>query len=140
LCPSTKYRLDIMQKKIYVFVLLLILSSISFAQPYDNLWLLGGSSLDIPEDSTWGIAVLDFTENQLDIYYDGYITMDFQETNTSISDEEGNLLFYSNGIFIANAEHEVMENGGDLNEWNSQIMKTASLCFMDAGKILFLMR
>ncbi len=41
--------------------------------------------------------------------------MDFNFTNASISDAEGNLLFYTNGIYIADASHEVMENGDSIN-------------------------
>jgi len=41
--------------------------------------------------------------------------MNLQRTNASICDTAGNLLFYTNGIFIANAIHEQMENGDGLN-------------------------
>ncbi len=34
---------------------------------------------------------------------------------TSISDSSGNLLFYTNGIWINNAQHQVMQNGDSLN-------------------------
>ncbi|MBX2928759.1 MAG: T9SS type A sorting domain-containing protein [Saprospiraceae bacterium] len=40
--------------------------------------------------------------------------MDFDFTNASISDEAGNLLFYTNGIYIANAQHQPMLNGAGL--------------------------
>lgn len=36
-------------------------------------------------------------------------------SNTSMSDEEGNLLFYSNGCYIVNAEGVIMENGDSIN-------------------------
>ncbi len=35
--------------------------------------------------------------------------------NTSMSDEEGNLLFYSNGCYIVNREGFIMENGDSIN-------------------------
>lgn len=36
-------------------------------------------------------------------------------SNTSMSDEEGNLLFYSNGCYIVNKLGEIMENGDSIN-------------------------
>ena len=41
--------------------------------------------------------------------------MSFDLTNASISNEEGNLLFYTNGIIVADATHQMMENGDSLN-------------------------
>ena len=40
----------------------------------------------------------------------------FDQNNVSISDRDGNLLFYSNGEFIANRNHEIMENGEGIND------------------------
>lgn len=41
--------------------------------------------------------------------------LSFDQNNTSICDEEGNLLFYSNGCAVANRFHEVMPNGTGIN-------------------------
>ncbi|MBL0103911.1 MAG: hypothetical protein IPP51_09230 [Bacteroidetes bacterium] len=41
--------------------------------------------------------------------------MNFDETNAEICDSSGNLLFYSNGIYIANALDDTMQNGSGLN-------------------------
>jgi hypothetical protein len=41
--------------------------------------------------------------------------MDFYATNGVISDSIGNLLFYTNGIYIANANNDTMLNGSGLN-------------------------
>ncbi|NUO03040.1 MAG: hypothetical protein HUU01_20720, partial [Saprospiraceae bacterium] len=41
--------------------------------------------------------------------------LDFDITNANISDAEGNLLFYTNGIAIHNHLNELMENGDGLN-------------------------
>jgi len=38
----------------------------------------------------------------------------FSEPNASISDEDGNLLFYTNGATIWNIDHDTMENGNNL--------------------------
>ncbi|MFQ5447627.1 MAG: hypothetical protein ACE5FF_11910, partial [Saprospiraceae bacterium] len=42
-------------------------------------------------------------------------SISFNLTNTSISNKEGELLFYTNGIVVADATHQVMENGDSLN-------------------------
>ncbi len=41
--------------------------------------------------------------------------MNMRGANTSISDNNGNLIFYSNGIYVANANHDTMLNGSGLN-------------------------
>ena len=41
--------------------------------------------------------------------------MNFSETNGEICDSAGNLLFYSNGIYIANSLDDTMQNGSGLN-------------------------
>lgn len=41
--------------------------------------------------------------------------MQMRFMNASICDTTGNLLFYSNGCYIADASHQIMENGDSLN-------------------------
>jgi hypothetical protein len=41
--------------------------------------------------------------------------MEMRFMNASICDTAGNLLFYSNGCYIADASHQIMENGDSLN-------------------------
>lgn len=43
----------------------------------------------------------------------------FRQINT-MSDSEGNLLFYSNGCAVYNADHELMENGDGINDVSSE--------------------
>lgn len=45
--------------------------------------------------------------------------MNTPEGSASISDNEGNLLFYTDGVTVWNKEHNVMENGNDLFGHNS---------------------
>ena len=82
------------------------------AQKQDYLWLTGYSSKTV--DSSFGGTVIDFITEPPDIYYE-FRDMDFCPTNASICDTVGNLLFYTNGIYLANALHQPMENGGGLN-------------------------
>lgn len=65
-------------------------------------------------DTLFSGSVLEFSDSIPDIYYE-FRGMRFDFTNASISDSLGNLLFYTNGISVWNAEHEIMENGDSLN-------------------------
>ena len=57
---------------------------------------------------------MDFNQASL-LIYDVDTGMDFNFTDASICDAQGKLLFYTNGIYIADATHEVMENGDSIN-------------------------
>jgi hypothetical protein len=82
------------------------------AQKHDYIWLTGYSST--PNSTLFGGTVIDFNENPPDLYYE-FRDMSFFQANASICDTAGNLLFYTNGIYIANALGEPMENGTGLN-------------------------
>ena len=100
-----------MRKNILLLIMLLC-ATITSAQQHDNIWLFG--YLSNPVDSTYGGTVLDFSSDTLNIYYE-FRDMFLDVTNASICDSFGNLLFYTNGLYIANAVHEIMENGEGLN-------------------------
>lgn len=98
----------------YTFTFLIILSFgiTAKSQKHDAVWMLGYSSN--PELIYFGGTVIDFNTTPADIYYE-YRDMNFSQVNASICDTAGNLLFYTNGIYIANALNEPMENGRGLN-------------------------
>ncbi len=91
---------------------MLLCFGFSEAQLHDNVWLFGFESYTNTDGV--GGSVLDFSGDSLDIFYE-YRDMDLNITNAGICDTSGNLLFYTNGIYIANALHEPMENGEGLN-------------------------
>ena len=91
---------------------LLCFPSLLFTQNHDNIWLFGyDSNLG---NTDWGGSVMDFSSVPPEIYYE-FREMNFNITNVSICDKEGNLLFYTNGNYIANQLHELMENGDELS-------------------------
>ncbi len=94
----------------YTFTFLIILSFgiTAKSQKHDAVWMLGYSSN--PELIYFGGTVIDFNTTPADIYYE-YRDMNLRQVNASICDTAGNLLFYTNGIYIANALNEPMENG-----------------------------
>ena len=100
-----------MIKKRYSMKLKLLfacLLSVQFlsAQQHDNIWIFGKS-------------IFDFSSGELVITDNQDIEMDMADANTSFSDKDGNLLYYTNGIYIEDHSFNIMENGTDLHEWSS---------------------
>ena len=90
---------------------LLQLGNICAQQGINNNWLMGYSS--------WG--GVPFGQTHIDFYsgipvlsYDS-LEMDFRHTHGNISDVSGNMLFYTNGYYIADATNDTMQNGSGLN-------------------------
>lgn len=81
-------------------------SFVSLAQKQANVWYFGRN------------MGLDFNLNPPVLLLDGRIdyddTPDNLEASSSIADEKGNLLFYTNGVKVWNRQHEVMPNGIEL--------------------------
>lgn len=86
-------------KKIYLLLLSLSLTTFIFSQKEANHWIFGVSNLmDFNTDPVTVSSTPDFTF--------------FGERNTvSMSDENGNLLFYSDGFTIFDKNHNPMPNG-----------------------------
>ncbi|MBK8581242.1 MAG: T9SS type A sorting domain-containing protein [Flavobacteriales bacterium] len=80
-------------------------------QGINNLWM-GGFEDESPPP--WGGSNLNYqTGNLLITTTDWHI--DFFRTNTNITNSEGDLLFSTNGAFIANVTGDTMQNGSGLN-------------------------
>ncbi len=79
---------------------------------FDYIWLMGDPT-DNP-NSNGGVNVFDFNGDTLSINKQQKGLRLFL-TNASISNHEGELLFYTNGCNINNAQHNLMQNGGGLN-------------------------
>ncbi len=86
-------------KKIYLLLLCLSLSTFVFSQKEANNWIFGFGN--------W----MDFNTDPVTIGSPPLFGF-FAERNTvSMSDEEGNLLFYSDGFSIFDKNHDLMPNG-----------------------------
>jgi len=96
-----------------LFILALLQSTEIIAQKYDYNWLLGvrpgGDSY--PQNC---MNIFDFNDDSLKISKDN-INSEFFLTNASISDDDGNLLFYTNGCYIKDRMHNIMPYGDGLN-------------------------
>jgi gliding motility-associated-like protein len=85
---------------IFIFLLLFI-SFTGIAQKIDNNWFFGN------------YAAINFSNNEpQEVVGSALATL---EGSASISDENGNLLFYTNGVTVWNKHNQVMENGTGLN-------------------------
>ncbi len=86
-------------KKIYLLLLFLSFTTLTFSQKEANNWIFGFSN--------W----LDFNTDPITIGSTPNFSFFSERNSVSMSDEEGNLLFYSDGFSIFNKDHEVMPNG-----------------------------
>lgn len=93
------------------FIFLLLLPIAIYAQKEDHIWLIGYDADAEPE--RFGTTILDFNRSPVNIY-EGFSLMNFQMTNTSVCNENGELLFYTNGIDIRNGNHEIVAGGRSL--------------------------
>jgi gliding motility-associated-like protein len=98
--------------KTYI-VLFFILTSISLNAQNETIhWYFGNK------------AGLNFDKGKLEVLADS--EMDAPAGSASISNEDGLLMFYSDGATVWNRNHEVMENGngltGDVNNFQSAII------------------
>ena len=78
----------------------------SYAQgKYDNIWIIGHGGEG---------TIFDFANDTVTILYEN-IDMYHYAANVSICDSLGSLLFYSNGIYIANTNGDLMSNGNNID-------------------------
>ena len=99
-----------------VLLLSLVFSFPVFSQEKrDYNWIMGKDSQS--GNPNFGVQKMFFGKNGIELEYT-WTDMDMKVTSTSMSDTQGNLLFYTNGCWVANTEHEEMENGGNINYSN----------------------
>jgi hypothetical protein len=101
-----------MKKKI-IFIIQLFISVTTIAQNsgITNNWILGyGSYAGYPN----GHTRIEFISGIPQIASDS-LEMDISRTSANISDKQGNLLFYTNGYYIADATNDTMQNGNNIS-------------------------
>jgi gliding motility-associated-like protein len=99
-------------KQILLFATLTLYSVFSFSQGKQaNYWYFGAHA-GLNYNTSSPPSVL--SDGQTWMFGTGY------EGSASISDENGNLLFYSDGIVIWNKNHNIMQNGTDIGTASTQ--------------------
>ncbi len=95
-----------------IIVLSLFVCNVSFSQGEGNIWYFGeNAGLDF--NSGQAVAITNSALNTI-------------EGSASISDSNGNILFYTNGVVVYDGSHSVMQNGtgllGDESSTQSSII------------------
>jgi hypothetical protein len=106
--------------KYYSIYLFFTIPLFSYSQGYENNMVFGyeGGSIS-PNNDAYGLSILSFTDGSLLLSDNQESDLNFNDTDAAISDKDGNLLFYFNGIDIYGPSHQIMEGGDTLNEYNS---------------------
>ena len=94
-----------------ISLLLFMLPINVFSQGISNFWMMGYASYAGPP---FGGIDLDFITGQPVITYVPR-EMEFRRAVSTICDSSGNLLFVTNGVYIADATGDTMQNGSGLN-------------------------
>jgi hypothetical protein len=97
--------------KLKIFYLFILTTVNLSAQRIDSVWPIG---YDCCGTFPWGSVNLDFNSGSLNMYT-VQRHMNINVTNSFASDSSGNLLFTTNGIYVANANDDTMMNGNGLN-------------------------
>ncbi len=103
-------------------------SSCCLAQHEDHIWMFGSAVYDqiqefVHQDTTWGATNIDFNYSPPKIYYDHNRLIDFNATNSSISNGAGEILMYTNGQAIWNGENEFIEDTINYNQhWENFVL------------------
>ena len=101
-----------MKNKLALLCFIISFSSLFAQYKYDYNWIFGYNS-GFEFEGMEGV-ILNFNESPLDIRLEE-TQMNIAKSNACISNEFGELIFYSNGCFVADATHETMENGDWIN-------------------------
>ena len=84
----------------YLYILIFILpTKLLVGQGLTNIWITGYDNWAPPP---WGNTVTDFSSGS-PVMMAQNMNLSFHRTNASISDSNGNLLFYTNGFAVCNA-------------------------------------
>lgn len=102
-------------RRIIAIAFLVIINNALVAQKQDHIWLFGMSEEDnvlqeYRDDTTFGATTIDFNFEPPKVLYDPDRIWDVRGSNASLSDQNGNLLLYTNGQSILNGDHEIVED------------------------------
>ena len=101
---------------IFLLIIFHIIIFESKAQKEDYIWIFGyDSNLYTAGNESY---IFDYNKGSSPNGMSNVIPLWIRGNNASICDADGNLLFYTNGCHVADANHEIMPNGSGINEGN----------------------
>ena len=98
-----------MKKGVLMCLLITCFSGKILGQKQDAIWLLSNNSPIIGDKCGIDFNILPATT------FIDYRKLGFFITSASICDSTGSILFYTNGIYVANKEHNTLWNSSDFN-------------------------
>ena len=128
-----------MNKAFFISIILFFFSTLCIGQnKQDYVWLNGYNYDTFIEGNE--SFMFDFKEGSSPKTVQGVIPITFFGNNASICDKDGNLLFYTNGCHVADANHEIMPNGSGLNDgiWVEEFMQDTCRDYRGTQDIMIL--
>jgi gliding motility-associated-like protein len=113
-----------MTKRLYLFIIIIIINSLCFSQGEANIWYFGEN------------AGLNFNNGNPVALTNGQLVTD--EGCATISDSSGQLLFYTDGITVYNRNHVVMVNGNGLMGHPSSVQSATIIPKPGSPKIFYI--
>jgi hypothetical protein len=97
--------------RLYTTILFCIIcfSKNTFAQKHDYLWFLSSGMHSSGYSTVFNFHTVPYTMDTIQR------NMPMNRASNTVCDTAGNLMFYTNGIWINNANHQLMQNGDSLN-------------------------
>lgn len=120
-----------------LYVYCLLIPSLVFTQTeLSNVWITGYEG-ELGIDTTFGINVFDFSDSSIEPYRGNIKGISFGSNSSSICDDDGKLLLFTDGCFIFNGEHQLIEEGDQINEgeFRDRCVKTRSYLAGNASTI-----
>ena len=115
-----------LKKKSYILIFVLLFALTLSAQRESANWYFGFSS------------GLDFNSGIPEVLSDGKITT--TEGCSTVSDNSGNLLFYTEGVDVWDKNHNIMQNGENLLGDNSSSQSTIVVPNVSNSNIFYLLQ
>ena len=125
-----------MNNVIKIACFLSLLTNCLQAQKHDYNWVFGSGQINRP-DSAYYIMHLEFEHNEPIIVPNFLRTIHMDNMNVSTCDREGNLLFYTNGIKLENAQGEVLADCMNPGIWQ-ELYKEHNIGYPMASSIVSL--
>ncbi len=116
LFSTTRIAAFIIKNMKTIVLFFLIVPCLLFSQQYskgDYFWQMGYCSF-YPLQPEFGGTDINFNDSPASLYrLDRYV--DFDKTSAGICDEMGNVIFYTNGIAVADANNDTIMGGENIN-------------------------